>query len=36
MNNYCCCLQKYVNKLLQIQNTPRSKRPTGIRRKQVC
>ena len=24
MNIYCCCLQKYVNKLMKIQNEPRS------------
>ena len=36
MNIYCCRLQKYVNKLLQIQNTPTSNLPTGIRGKQVC
>ena len=23
MNMYCCCLQKYVNKLIKIQNEPR-------------
>ena len=30
MNIYCCCLQKYVNKLIKIQNQPRSQLPTGI------
>ena len=36
MNIYCCCLQKYANKLMKIQNEIRSKLPTGIRGKQVC
>ena len=36
MNIYCCCLQKYVNKILEIQNEPRSQLPTGIIGKQVC
>ena len=31
MNMYCCCLQRYVNKLMKIQNEPRIKLPTGIR-----
>ena len=29
MNIYCCCLQKYVNKILIIQNELRSHLPTG-------
>ena len=37
MNIYCCCLQKYVNKLKNIQNEPRSKLSTGnIGRQQGC
>ena len=36
MNIYCCCLQKYVNKLIKIRNEPRSHLPTGIIGKQVC
>ena len=35
-NNYCCCLQRYENKLMKIQNEPRIKLPTGIRGEQVC
>ena len=31
MNIYCCCLQKYVNVLIKIQNEPRSQLPTGDR-----
>ena len=30
MSIYCCCLQEYANKLMQIQNEPKSKVPTGI------
>ena len=30
MNIYCCCLQIYVNKLLEIENEPKSMLPTGI------
>ena len=30
MSIYCCCLQKYVNKLLQIQNELKRNLPTGI------
>ena len=30
MNIYCCCLQKYVNKLMKIQNEPKSHLPTSI------
>ena len=30
MNIYCCCLQKYVNKILKIQNETRSQLSTGI------
>ena len=36
MNIYCCCLQKDVNKLIKIQNQPRSLLSTGIIGKQVC
>ena len=36
MNIYCCCLQKYLNKLLQIKNEPKSKLPTVNIGKQVC
>ena len=36
MNIYCCCLQKYVNKLFKIQNESRGYLPTGIKGKQVC
>ena len=35
MNMYCCCLQRYVNKLMKIQNEPISKFPTGIISEQV-
>ena len=28
MNIYCCCIQKYVNKIFKIQNEPRSQLPT--------
>ena len=30
MNMYCCCLQRYIYKQLQIQNERKSKVPTGI------
>ena len=30
MDIYCCCLQKYVNELMEIRNEPRSQLPTGI------
>ena len=33
---YCCCLQKDVNKLKNIQNEPKSYLSTGIIGKQVC
>ena len=36
MNIYCCCLQKYGNKLMKIQNEPRSQLSTGIIGNQVC
>ena len=36
MNMYCCCLQRYANKSMKIQNEPRGNLPTGNIVIQVC